>query len=101
MENLRISNIDRVFYYAVNTIDAKCVRAFKNRLIYQDIAFRSEFIDKISVQANIDGIVTSMQRAFFTDEEGKVNAKFTTKEILDINKLHTIMNEVRNTKKIA
>jgi hypothetical protein len=93
MEFLKIININDVYYYALNTIDDQCVVAFKNHLIHQDIALLSNYYNKITIQANIDQIITNI-RNFFFNQSGSNNT-YKTKEILDIKTLNKIVNEAK------
>jgi hypothetical protein len=99
MESLKIINVDKVYYYALNTINNQCVTAFKNHLIHQNVALVSSYYNKIAVQANVDNIITNIRHAFFNEDE-VVNDTYVTKEIIDTKRLNEIMSTVRNTKKI-
>ncbi|MDR3330394.1 MAG: hypothetical protein LBS76_03895 [Mycoplasmataceae bacterium] len=100
MEMLHISNMDKIYYYALNTINDLCIKAFKNHLIHQDVALSSIYYNKINIQANIDNIITNMRQAFFSDEEN-ANNTYVTKEIIDTKRLSQIMAEAKNTKKLV
>ncbi|MDR0675163.1 MAG: hypothetical protein LBF36_02775 [Mycoplasmataceae bacterium] len=99
MEFLKIINIEKVYYYALNTINNQCITAFKNHLIHQNVALISDYYNKISIQANVDNIITNIRHAFFNEDES-VNNTYVTKEIINTKRLNEIMSEARNTKKI-
>jgi hypothetical protein len=100
MEFLKITNVDEVYYYALNTINDQCIHAFKNHLIHQNVALISPYYNKIDIQANIDNIITSIRRAFFNTNEG-INSTYATKEIINTKQLNEIMNQARNTRKVG
>jgi hypothetical protein len=98
MEFLKITSVDKVHYYALNTINSLCIKAFKNHLIHQDIALNSSYY-KATNQATIDNIITNIRLSFFSDAEA-VNTTYTTKEMIDTRSLNQIMNQAKNNKKI-
>ncbi|MDR0740009.1 MAG: HAD family hydrolase [Mycoplasmataceae bacterium] len=100
MEMLNIINVDDVYYYALNTINNQCVKAFKNHLIHQDTALISDYYNKISVQANTDNMIANIRHVFFHTDEF-VNNTYITKEIINTKRLNQIMNEAHNTKKVS
>jgi hypothetical protein len=99
MEILKIPNVDKAYYYALNTINEQCVKAFKNHLIHQNIALSSNYYNKISEQANTDNIITNIRHAFFYENE-TINNTYVTEEIIDTKCLDQIMGEAKRTKKI-
>jgi hypothetical protein len=98
MEILNINNFDKIYYYAINSIDEKCIKAFKHHLIHQEIAFNSQYIEKISIQANTDTMASNISRAFFTNVSSNEHS-YNIKSIVDTERLNHIMNEARNTRK--
>jgi hypothetical protein len=95
MEILNINNVDKIYYYAINSIDEHCVRAFRHHLIHQDVAFNSEYIDRINVQATTDAIASNISRAFFSNISNSEH-NYNVKSIIDTDRLVQIMTEAKN-----
>jgi hypothetical protein len=88
IEHLKIKTFDNVYYYAINTITERCLKSFKNKLIFQDIALASKYYADIEDQAKVDDVIDNIKNIISDSFE----VKLTTKQILydtkKIKKLH-------------
>jgi hypothetical protein len=99
MEILNINNVDKIYYYAINSIDEKCVRAFKHHLIHQDVAFNSDYIDRLNIQVSTDMMASNISRVFFANVSNSEH-NYNVKSIIDTERLNQIMSEAKNTRKV-
>jgi hypothetical protein len=100
IENLKITNFDHVNYYAINSIDEQCLKAFKNHLIHQEIAFNSKYINEINIQASLDEISDRMYRLTFVNSPTfHTSKKNHMEDVIDGECYTEIMQTVQATKK--
>jgi hypothetical protein len=92
METTKISNFERVYYYALNTVNKQCINAFKHHLMHQYLALKTDYYDQIDIQASTDEIVQDMTHAFFEGNDINVT-KFEDRGIVDTKRLVETMNK--------
>jgi len=71
MEANGINNLNNVFYLAINTLDEKCSKAFKNHIVSQDVIFSSPNVNALEFHANVDALVEYINRQIDCTSKGK------------------------------
>ncbi|GHU33882.1 hypothetical protein FACS1894166_10390 [Bacilli bacterium] len=92
MEVTKISNFDKVYYYALNTVNKQCINAFKHHLMHQYLALKTDYYDQIDIQASTDQIVCDMTHAFFEGNDIDLG-KFENRGIVDTKRLIETMEK--------